>query len=137
MEEKDNVIKIDKRELWEQIKKEAPTEPYSVKFEAVDINPEIGKTSCFVDVSEPLVTSNFQHAALFNGIFEWVAQYIDDIEDEEDFKDKYEALNEILEGLPKIFLANRKMLQRTAPDDIKDISKWFLDKLDNKGEEDE
>ena len=138
-EEKDNIVDIDKKELWEQMKKDSPTESFELKFEAIDTEEE-RRVACYVDVKQPLVTSNFQHAAIFSSMFDWMVTYLDRISNSKEFEDKDIVFNEILEGQTKVSNAFKKMCIRCAPDsiadDVKEFMKEMLEKY-GKGDKDE
>lgn len=136
-ENKDNIINIDKRELWEQMKKGSDTKPFKASFEAIDVDQKEGRSSCFVDVTQPVITSNFQESALISGIFQWVADYIKNINGQDDFHDKDVVLYSILEGQNLVADEFHKLLMRTAPDDIRELVENVMDKLrKTKGEKD-
>lgn len=136
-ENKDNIINIDKRELWEQMKKDSDTKPFKVSFEAIDVDQKEGRSTCFVDVTHPLITSNFQESALISGIFQWVADYLKSINGQDDFNDKDVVLDSILEGQHLVADEFHKLLMRTAPDDIRELAESVIDKLRKmKGEKD-
>lgn len=122
-ENKDNVIDINKSELWKQLKNDTDCKPASIKFEAIDVDD--GRASCFVEGHLPNGVSNFQHAALLSGIFEWMCDYVGEIEDFKDFAIKDVPLDAILEGQKKLGIAFQKMLIRCKPTDfdIKEITK--------------
>lgn len=108
-------IKIDKKELWEQMKKDSGSTCYSVTFEAMHVSKEEdekGQVACFVDEHVPVVSSNFQHAGLVSGILGYLTKYVDDIEDLDEFKSKYVVIGAFLEGLTKLSFSINKCMDK-------------------------
>ena len=75
--ENEETIKVDKKELWEQMKKDAVGSCYSVTFEVIDVDKDTHQIACFVDEHVPVVSSNFQHAGFISGIINYLKKYVE------------------------------------------------------------
>ena len=106
-------IDVNKKELWEQMKKNAVNSScYSVTFETIDTDENTHQIACYVDEQVPVITSNFQHAGLISGIIGYLTKYIDDISSIEEFEDKYIVIGAFTEELAKLSLSLGKCMDK-------------------------
>lgn len=99
-EEKDKVTITttdDAEEMFKQIVENSDYGSIMVSFEATDMS-DSKKAACMVSERLPKISTNFQHASLFNAIFNYVGKFIDDIETLDEFSDKMAPLDEIRTG---------------------------------------
>ena len=107
---KKKIIEVgDKKELWEQMKKESGKEVMSVRFESIETNEKDSNFACFVEAHCPKVTSNFQESALISGLLSFVNDYINSIETPEDFMKRFVVMNAITDGMKEITMSSLKI----------------------------
>lgn len=129
-------IEVDKNELWNQMVENSENSPYKVTFEAIEVDKK-GKTACSVNTSTPAESSNFQHAALFNGMFRFMKEYVDEIKSFDELDSKMLPLNEIRESMVDLSMFIFEKMVKLAPDKLKKDAKKMLDELKEKGEEED
>jgi len=133
MEDKEK-IEVDTDELWKQMIKDSEHSPYKVTFEAIEIDGK-GKTACCVHTSIPAESSNYQHASLFNGMFKFMREYVDEIKTFEELESKMLPLNEIRESMVALSMFLFEKMIKLAPPEDKEKLAEELKKLKDEGEQ--